>query len=149
MKNDTKKIIGALFELISRLIGSAFFMALMAFLFGILALFVSMIGIQLVYDTEYVVFGKIVIGISAVLFLVGTGMMGWMTHYEVTEDIADFKRAIKPAGKTKPVQESEVKVYERIPSSDSQLDYCLVPVSDYAPAPQSNTIYVSGTTTIS
>jgi len=149
MKNDTKKIIGALFELISRLIGSAFFMALMAFLFGLLALFVSMIGIQLVYDTEYVVFGKIVIGISAVLFLVGTGMMGWMTHYEVTEDIADFKRAIKPAGEIKPVQVSEVKAYERIPSSDSQLDYCLVPVSDYAPAPQSNLIYVSGTTTLS
>ena len=149
MKNDTKKIIGALFELISKLIGSAFFMALMAFLFGILALFVSMVGIQLVYDTEYVVFGKIVIGISAVLFLVGTGLMGYMTQYEVTEAIADFKRAIKPAGKTKPVQVSEVKAYERIPSSDSQLDYCLVPVSDYAPAPQSNTIYVSGTTTLS
>ena len=76
-------------------------------------------------------------------------MMGYMTHYEVTEAIADFKRAIKPAAKTEPVQVSEVKEYERIPSSDSQLDYCLVPVSDYAPAPQCNTIYVTGTTTLS
>jgi hypothetical protein len=145
MKNDTKKIIGALFELISRLIGSAFFMALMAFLFGIMAFFVAMVGLQLIYDTEYVLLGRVAVGLSAVLFLVGTGMMGWMTHYEVVCDFEDFKKAIKPADKPKPVQASRVKQWK-----DVQIDYCVVPVSDFAPAPQSNMpIYISGTTTIS
>ena len=57
----------------------------------------------------------------------------------------DFKKAIKPADKPKPVQASRVKQWK-----DVQIDYCVVPVSDFAPAPQSNMpIYIAGTTTIS